>query len=96
MKRKTIPILVILVISLISFNSHGQDGNTTEIPLTDNINFYSPEKTYLHTDKDMYMAGDTIWFKAYLLDGLTHKKSPKSKQTKEEHAKKISGIKKIL
>ncbi|RIV42255.1 TonB-dependent receptor plug domain-containing protein [Flagellimonas pelagia] len=79
MKRKTIPILVILVISLISFNSHGQDGNTTEIPLTDNINFYSPEKTYLHTDKDMYMAGDTIWFKAYLLDGLTHKKSPKSR-----------------
>lgn len=24
------------------------------------------EKVYLHTDRDQYLAGDTIWFKAYL------------------------------
>ncbi len=27
------------------------------------------EKVYLHTDRDVYIQGDTIWFKAYLLNG---------------------------
>ena len=27
------------------------------------------EKVYLHTDRDFYFLGDTIWYKAYLLDG---------------------------
>src|SRR5689334_22651695 len=25
------------------------------------------EKVYLHLDRDIYMSGETIWFKAYLL-----------------------------
>jgi hypothetical protein len=32
-----------------------------------------PPKLYLHLDNSYYMAGDYIWFKAYLLDGVTHK-----------------------
>ncbi|KAA2216504.1 TonB-dependent receptor plug domain-containing protein [Maribacter flavus] len=39
----------------------------------------APEKTYLHTDKDVYTNGDTIWFKTYLVDGITHEVSNKSK-----------------
>ena len=31
------------------------------------------EKLYLHTDRDYYFLGDTIWFKAYYLDGRTHR-----------------------
>jgi hypothetical protein len=31
---------------------------------------YQPEKVWLHYDKDVYQAGETIWFKAYLMDGL--------------------------
>jgi hypothetical protein len=31
---------------------------------------YQPEKVWLHYDKDVYQVGETIWFKAYLLDGL--------------------------
>jgi hypothetical protein len=30
------------------------------------------EKVYLHTDKPHYSAGETIWFKAYLVDGQLH------------------------
>ena len=29
------------------------------------------EKLYLQTDKDNYIAGDTLWFKAYLFDALS-------------------------
>jgi hypothetical protein len=30
---------------------------------------YKQEKLYLHFDRDVYNAGDTIWFKAYLFTG---------------------------
>ncbi len=38
----------------------------------------SPEKVYVQTDKDFYTNGETIWFKTYLLNGITHKASNKS------------------
>jgi hypothetical protein len=28
------------------------------------------EKVYLHMDKPYYNIGDTLWFKAYLVDGI--------------------------
>lgn len=31
---------------------------------------YTPEKIYLHYDKASYVAGETIWFKAYLAEGF--------------------------
>lgn len=31
---------------------------------------YQQEKVYLHYDKASYYAGETIWYKAYLLEGL--------------------------
>ena len=33
---------------------------------------YPQQKAYLHTDKTSYMAGETIWLKAYLADAKTH------------------------
>lgn len=32
------------------------------------------EKLYLHVDKDTYVAGEDIWFSAYLLDAMNHRK----------------------
>jgi hypothetical protein len=31
---------------------------------------YTLEKVYIHFDKQNYIAGDTIWFKAYVMDGF--------------------------
>jgi hypothetical protein len=31
---------------------------------------FQPEKAYLHYDKSSYSPGETIWFKAYLMEGL--------------------------
>jgi hypothetical protein len=33
---------------------------------------YSSEKAYLHTDRSQYVAGDTLWFNAYLVDATYH------------------------
>jgi TonB-dependent SusC/RagA subfamily outer membrane receptor len=33
---------------------------------------FPQEKAYLHVDKPFYTAGETMWFKAYVVDGITH------------------------
>ena len=33
---------------------------------------YPKEKLYLHTDKDIYQAGDTIWFRSYTVNAFTN------------------------
>lgn len=40
--------------------------------------YYSPEKVYLHHDKPYYLAGDTFWFKAYVVDAAKLEASTKS------------------
>ena len=31
---------------------------------------YVQEKVYIHYDKQSYIAGESIWFKAYLMEGF--------------------------
>ncbi|MHA4736599.1 hypothetical protein [Dyadobacter sp. MSC1_007] len=31
------------------------------------------EKMYVHVDRPLYLVGETIWFKAYILNGATHR-----------------------
>ena len=31
------------------------------------------EKIHLHTDRSLYMGGDTLWFRAYLVNALDNK-----------------------
>jgi len=41
--------------------------------LIDNqLNIYPQEKIHLHTDRDFYVPGEKIWFKAYVIDAYTH------------------------
>jgi hypothetical protein len=41
--------------------------------------YHNPqEKVYLHTDKHLYSAGETIWIKSYLVNATTHQPSTKS------------------
>ncbi|HSI91327.1 MAG TPA: hypothetical protein VK927_09440, partial [Adhaeribacter sp.] len=35
-----------------------------------------PEKLHLHLDRTFYAVSDTVWFKAYLTDAITHKLLP--------------------
>jgi hypothetical protein len=40
---------------------------------------FPQEKVYLHTDRHLYAAGESIWFKAYVTAGLSDQLSPLSK-----------------
>ncbi|MEO0339833.1 MAG: hypothetical protein AAF242_11515, partial [Bacteroidota bacterium] len=33
---------------------------------------FLPEKVFVHTDKNIYAVGETIWMALYLADGQTH------------------------
>ncbi|WP_280749166.1 carboxypeptidase-like regulatory domain-containing protein [Parabacteroides sp. PF5-9] len=39
------------------------------------LEVYPQEKLHLHLDRDYYVPGERIWFKAYLADALTHQSS---------------------
>jgi len=38
-----------------------------------------PEKVYVHTDKPFYTLGEDLWFSTYLVNGISHEASTKSK-----------------
>lgn len=38
-----------------------------------------PEKIYIHTDRPYYTAGENIWFNTFIVNGVTHTKTLKSK-----------------
>lgn len=42
-------------------------------------NEFFQEKIFLHLDRTFYMAGETIWLKAYLVDGYVHQPVASSK-----------------
>ncbi|MDP2686120.1 MAG: TonB-dependent receptor plug domain-containing protein [Aequorivita sp.] len=76
-------ILLILSISFLclAFSLSGVSG--LKILIFNRLNEYTtekyPEKIYIHTDRSYYTAGENIWFNTYLVNGVTHKKSEKSK-----------------
>ncbi len=65
MNMKIPKTVLLLILSLVQYVSTAQDsGILSHAQASATI-----EKVYLHTDRDFYFLGDTIWFKAYLLDG---------------------------
>ncbi len=75
MKAKFNSIIVILTI-LLGLPVAGMENDSPARTISDKLEYFSsivhPQKIYLHLDKTSYKAGQTIWFKAYLLDGINH------------------------
>ncbi len=66
-------IVFILAVSLLTFSARNDDPARR---ITERFVRYQaaflPEKVFLHLDRPYYSAGETIWYKAYLLDASTH------------------------
>ncbi len=75
--KKTVPswLSLAFIITLMVTAGFGDEDNEFS-----RINFalekfsivYPQQKVYLHLDKTSYKAGEMIWVKAYLLNGLNH------------------------
>jgi len=69
--------LIINVVIILGFKASSPIANyINTLKLNEAERF--PEKTYIHTDKPYYTTKDTIWFKNYLVNGITHKQTNKS------------------
>ncbi|TDO24912.1 TonB-dependent receptor plug domain-containing protein [Pedobacter duraquae] len=71
--KLTIASLFLISLTVISFAQSTQKEVITKIikSANDYNSKLAVEKLYLQTDKDNYIAGDTIWFKSYLFDAVT-------------------------
>ena len=58
--RRKILTGILLFLALPALAWQGEDL------FADYARLLSPEKVYLHTDREVYRAGDTVWFKGYL------------------------------
>lgn len=74
-------IFLIYTIFLISGTTYSQNNFLDLIQnKMDNYSIHnSPEKVYIHTDKSAYLIDEDIWFTGYMVDGITHQKSEKSR-----------------
>lgn len=75
-------LLFIVFISFLAFNFPNQSNRLLmkiEGKLESYYDMGGPEKAYLETDRDTYVPGDTIWFKTYIVDGIAHGLSDKSR-----------------
>lgn len=66
-----------LVITLVSFVAVTNFQDLVLEKLDSYVNDF-PEKVYVQTDKPYYTIGDDMWYAAYLVNGVSHKKSDKS------------------
>lgn len=78
-KALTITILILTAHSFFSItqaeNPLSIISNTLETFKKD----YQQHKVFVNTDKSEYLAGETIWMKAYVVDATTHKPDPQAK-----------------
>ncbi|MGZ3854371.1 MAG: hypothetical protein ACXVBX_16365, partial [Flavisolibacter sp.] len=58
-----------------AFNARSQSLDSTLSKISAN---YQPDKVYLQYDKSSYYAGETVWFKAYVMEGITAAMSSKN------------------
>ena len=67
--------LFLLIIVFFCMNASAQ----TDQQLLDYYKKVPKEKVFVHTDRDCYAAGDTLWFRAYLSDFATNKSASRSR-----------------
>ncbi|KAA9036305.1 hypothetical protein FW778_18895 [Ginsengibacter hankyongi] len=63
--RQILPLTSIFI--FLFLNSFAQNIDST---IEKYGNDYGQEKTYLHYDKSTYATGETIWYKAYIMNGI--------------------------
>ena len=76
-------MLLGVLFALCSQGALAQDTLNTPKSLEEKYDAYarilSPEKVYLHSDKDVYAIGDTIWFKGYVANASSVSEYPESR-----------------
>lgn len=72
-------LVVFLFLSIVPYITDAQElksnadlSDSVIAGFTRQLTLYPQEKLYLHTDKPQYISGETLWFRAHLVDALLH------------------------
>ena len=79
MKKGLTFCILLLVLASFTVKNNSNFNFLVKTKLENYSNTKWPEKIYVHTDKTYYTINDSLWFSAYLVNGITHLKSSKSK-----------------
>ena len=60
---------ILIAILILSASVHAK-AQTIDANIEKYSNTYSPERAYFHLDKSGYVAGETVWFKGYLMNEI--------------------------
>lgn len=72
--------VISVAVSLISNKVTAQNHLDSVLIKFDNYRRTNPqEKIFVHTDQELYLTGETLWFKVYYVDGALHLPSDLSK-----------------
>ena len=74
MKKDVLIVVLVFLLPVMIWGQMEKDTSflRTEADLLTQLAVYPQEKIHLHTDRDYYVPGEKIRFKAYLVDALTH------------------------
>ena len=67
-------VILYLLLSCISAIVHAQRAVPDSLSslFYNQLDIFPQEKIYVHTDKPYYLSGEKIWFRAYLVNAITH------------------------
>src|SRR5579862_3349775 len=68
---KALALSICLVVSVVASSAQTPDVIKSRFDAYQQLNFQ--EKIFVHINKSSYLAGETIWFKLYCVDGSTNK-----------------------
>ena len=68
--RKLLPFLVLFCVSFLLVPCQGQTLDAFQSNMENYVEQRPQEKLHVHTDREIYGAGETIWYKIYATIGL--------------------------
>ncbi|PCH66652.1 MAG: hypothetical protein COC06_12420 [Bacteroidales bacterium] len=74
--KKTISFLIVLAAAQLVYSqntmSDTMSSDMIQNKMVKQLSLFPKEKVHLHIDRSVYMPGDTLWFKAYLVHSSFH------------------------
>lgn len=73
MKKTGLFLILIMLVHSISAQEPAIVSDSVELLLRQQLIAFPQEKLYVQTDKSGYLSGERIWFRAHMVDALTHR-----------------------
>ncbi|MDR3246988.1 MAG: hypothetical protein LBT50_11240 [Prevotellaceae bacterium] len=65
-------LTIIFSICFAAFPAQAQENNLLAEKIYTQLEFFPQEKIHIHTDKSVYVSGENIWYRAFVVNALLH------------------------